>query len=97
MILDTYDYVFVWIGKDSHQSDQKEGLEVAMKYLERDPSGRQVDSTLLLQVKQGFEPTPFTCHFFGWNPDLWASIPNYADYVKLVSSGVTSGQSVSDH
>eukprot|EP00731_Ephydatia_muelleri_P020263 Em0012g1088a len=93
MIIDTYDQVFVWIGKDSNLSEQREALEVATRFIEKDPSGRKVDSTLLLQVKQGYEPSTFTTLFNGWNPDLWSSIPSYADYVKLVNSGASSGQS----
>lgn len=97
MIIDTYDQVFVWIGKDSNLSEQREALEVATRFIEKDPSGRKVDSTVLLQVKQGYEPSTFTTLFNGWNPDLWSSIPSYADYVKLVNSGASSGQSVSGH
>lgn len=97
MIVDTYDQVFVWIGKDSNLSEQTEALVAATKFIEKDPSGRKVDSTILLQVKQGHEPTTFTTLFNGWSPDLWATIPSYADYVKVVNSGASSGQSVSRH
>ena len=40
--------------------------------------------SLSLQVKQGFEPPIFTCHFLGWNPGLWAQDKSYEAYVKEV-------------
>ena len=42
------------------------------------------------QVKQGCEPPTFTCHFLGWNPDLWAQDRSYETYRKQITSGVTS-------
>ena len=43
-----------------------------------------------LQVKQGCEPPTFTCHFLGWNPNLWAQDKSYETYRKQVSEGVTA-------
>ena len=43
-----------------------------------------------VQVKQGFEPNTFRCHFLGWNPTLWAQNKSYEEYKKSVTSGVTS-------
>ena len=50
MILDTYAQVFVWIGHDANEVEKKEGLKSAKDYIESDPSGRDLDSTQLLQV-----------------------------------------------
>ena len=44
------------------------------------------------QVKQGFEPPTFSCHFLGWNPNLWAQDNSYETYLKQVTQGVTSGK-----
>ena len=44
------------------------------------------------QVKQGFEPPNFSCHFLGWNPNLWAQNKSYEAYRQQVTQGVTSGQ-----
>lgn len=90
MILDTYAQVFVWVGRDANDVEKKEGLKTAKEYIESDPSGRDLDSTQLLQVKQGFEPPIFTCHFLGWNPNLWAQDKSYEAYLKEVKQGVTS-------
>ena len=44
----------------------------------------------VLQVKQGCEPPTFTCHFLGWNPNLWAQDKSYEAYRRQVSEGVTA-------
>lgn len=44
------------------------------------------------QVKQGFEPLVFSCHFLGWNPNLWAQNESYEAYRQQVTQGVTSVQ-----
>jgi hypothetical protein len=50
MILDTYSEVFVWIGRGANEVEKKESLKIAQEYITTDPSGRDMDSTLLLQV-----------------------------------------------
>lgn len=50
MILDTYAQVFVWVGRDANEVEKREGLKSAKEYIESDPSGRDLDSTQLLQV-----------------------------------------------
>lgn len=50
MILDTYSEVFVWIGRGANEVEKKESLTIAQEYINSDPSGRDVDSTQLLQV-----------------------------------------------
>ena len=50
MILDTYAEVFVWIGLGATEEEKKESLRTAQEYIKSDPSGRDLDSTLLLQV-----------------------------------------------
>ena len=50
MILDTYSEVFVWVGRGANEEEKKESLKIAQEYIAGDPSGRDVDSTLLLQV-----------------------------------------------
>lgn len=50
MILDTYSEVIVWVGRGANDEEKKESLRIAQEYIASDPSGRDVDSTLLLQV-----------------------------------------------
>lgn len=54
MILDTYSEVYVWIGRGANDEEKKESLKIAQEYITSDPSGRDMDSTLLLQVKTMF-------------------------------------------
>lgn len=41
-------------------------------------------------MKQGCEPPTFTCHFHGWNPELWSQDKSYEEYRKQITSGITS-------
>ena len=50
MILDTYSEVYVWIGRGANEVEKKESLKAAVDYIKTDPSNRDLDSTLLLQV-----------------------------------------------
>ena len=50
MILDTFSEVFVWVGRGANEVEKKEGLKTACEYIETDPSNRDLDSTLLIQV-----------------------------------------------
>lgn len=69
----------------------------AQEYLRSDPSGRDEDNTLLIQIKQGFELPTFTSHFLGWNPGLWASNKSYEQYLEeLKSSGGGQAESVAE-
>ena len=53
MILDTFDQVFVWIGRGANEVEKKEALKTAKDYIQSDPSNRDLDSTLLIQVCRG--------------------------------------------
>lgn len=97
MILDTFDTVYVWVGRGANKKEKEEALRVATEYVRSDPSGRDEDNTLLIQIKQGFEPPTFTSHFFGWNPQLWASNKTYEQYLEeLKSSGGGQAEKVAE-
>lgn len=57
MLLDTWDQVFVWVGKDSQEDEKTEALTSAKRYIETDPANRD-RRTPITVVKQGFEPPP---------------------------------------
>ncbi|XP_065051473.1 villin-1-like isoform X2 [Rhopilema esculentum] len=84
MILDCYEQVFVWVGKDSNQKEKKEAFTFAKEYVQTDPSGRKVDETDLLVVKQGYEPAMFTGYFDFWDPSKLsgANKKNYDEMKK---------------
>ena len=67
------------------------------QYVEGDPSGRDIDSTALIQIKQGFEPVNFTCYFHAWNPNMWKQDSSYDAYLaKIKSEGQTEATSVQE-
>lgn len=41
-------------------------------YVRSDPTGRTLEDTTIIQVKQGYEPLNFTGHFHGWDRDKWS-------------------------
>ncbi|KAK3760676.1 hypothetical protein RRG08_010649 [Elysia crispata] len=79
MILDTIDEVYVWIGAGANAIERKESLQTALEYIRTDPTGRNPDNTVILQVKQGLEPPGFTGHFLGWDPERWSHGKTYED------------------
>ncbi|XP_016403170.1 adseverin-like, partial [Sinocyclocheilus rhinocerous] len=52
MLLDVWDQVFVWIGKDANEVERNESVKSANTYIETDPSGRD-KGTPVVVVKQG--------------------------------------------
>ncbi|XP_036359317.1 advillin isoform X2 [Octopus sinensis] len=77
MLLDTFKEIYVWIGKGANEEEKRESLETAMDYIKTDPTGRTVDTTLIVQVKQGSEPFKFRGCFIEWDPKRWAKAKSY--------------------
>ena len=50
MILDTYNDVFIWVGRGANEVEKKQSLTIATEYVLSDPSGRDLDSTSIMQV-----------------------------------------------
>ncbi|RDD41012.1 Advillin [Trichoplax sp. H2] len=82
MILDTYNQVFIWIGNGANRLEKRESLKTAVDYVKTDPSGRTPENTVMLQVKQGFEPPTFTGHFLAWDPNMWSGGKTYEELKK---------------
>lgn len=78
MLLDTWDQVFLWIGKGSNEKERNEAFTTAIEYLKTHPSGRDVNTTIIL-VKQGYEPPTFTGWFMAWDPMKWSSGKSYEE------------------
>ncbi|XP_054544554.1 gelsolin isoform X2 [Talpa occidentalis] len=74
MLLDTWDQVFVWVGKDSQEEEKTEALTSAKRYIETDPANRD-RRTPITVVKQGFEPPSFVGWFLGWDDSYWSVDP----------------------
>nr|XP_019946519.1 PREDICTED: adseverin [Paralichthys olivaceus] len=73
MLLDVWDQVFVWIGKDANEVERTESVKSAKQYIETDPGGRD-KLTPVVVVKQGHEPPNFTGWFLAWDPSHWDSV-----------------------
>lgn len=66
MLLDTWEQIFLWVGKDANDVEKKESLKAAKQYIETDPSGRD-KGIPIVTVKQGHEPPTFTGWFLAWD------------------------------
>uniref|UniRef100_A0A8C4P0G4 Scinderin n=1 Tax=Dicentrarchus labrax TaxID=13489 RepID=A0A8C4P0G4_DICLA len=73
MLLDVWDQVFVWIGKDANEVERTESVKSAKQYIETDPSSRDKQTPVVI-VKQGHEPPTFTGWFLAWDPSYWDSV-----------------------
>ncbi|XP_044526108.1 villin-like protein isoform X2 [Gracilinanus agilis] len=82
MLLDTWEEVFLWIGKDCSPYEKKESVTMAREYLKSHPAGRD-PATPIIVVKQGHEPFTFTGWFSAWDPYKWN---NDRSYEQLKSS-----------
>nr|XP_033801615.1 villin-1 isoform X1 [Geotrypetes seraphini]XP_033801616.1 villin-1 isoform X1 [Geotrypetes seraphini]XP_033801617.1 villin-1 isoform X1 [Geotrypetes seraphini]XP_033801619.1 villin-1 isoform X1 [Geotrypetes seraphini] len=69
-LLDTWDQLFFWIGKNANEKEKKDAAITAQEYLKSHPSGRDPDTPIIV-VKQGFEPPTFTGWFLAWDPFKW--------------------------
>ncbi|MBN3314922.1 ADSV protein, partial [Atractosteus spatula] len=74
MLLDVWDQVFIWIGKDANEVEKTESVKSAKRYIETDPSGRDGRTPVVI-VKQGHEPPNFTGWFLAWDSSKWESDP----------------------
>ncbi|XP_053228555.1 advillin [Podarcis raffonei] len=81
MMLDTWDQIFLWIGKEANETERKEAVTMAQEYLQTHPSGRETDTPILI-VKQGFEPPNFTGWFLAWDPYRWSEGKTYEQLKK---------------
>ncbi|KAM4628974.1 scinderin like a [Polymixia lowei] len=73
MILDTWDQIFIWIGKNANKVERTGSNKIAKDYVESDPSGRR--GVAFTTMKQGSEPPTFTGWFQAWDPKLWDTDP----------------------
>ncbi|NXQ07860.1 VILI protein, partial [Vidua macroura] len=69
-LLDTWDQVFLWLGKGANESEKEAAAVMAQEYLRSHPSGRDLDTPIIV-VKQGYEPPTFTGWFLAWDPLNW--------------------------
>ncbi|NWX33811.1 VILI protein, partial [Notiomystis cincta] len=75
-LLDTWDQVFLWIGKGANETEKEAAAVMAQEYLRSHPSGRDLDTPIIV-VKQGYEPPTFTGWFLAWDPLNWDDKKSY--------------------
>uniref|UniRef100_H3DLM0 Advillin n=1 Tax=Tetraodon nigroviridis TaxID=99883 RepID=H3DLM0_TETNG len=81
MLLDTWDQVFIWIGKEANEVERKESLITCQEYLRTHPGARDPDTPIVL-TKQGFEPPTFTGWFLAWDATKWSGGKSYEELKK---------------
>ncbi|KAM9304745.1 villin-1 [Gastrophryne carolinensis] len=77
-LLDAWDQVFLWIGKNANEKEKTEAALTAQEYLRSHPGGRDTNTPIVI-VKQGFEPPTFTGWFHAWDPFKWENAKSYED------------------
>ncbi|XP_070814876.1 advillin [Chaetodon trifascialis] len=93
MLLDTWDQVFLWIGKEANEVERKEAVVTSQEYLRTHPGTRDPDTPIIL-IKQGFEPPTFTGWFTAWDPSKWSGGKSYEE-LKMELGDVVSPVDVS--
>uniref|UniRef100_A0A8D0G2V4 Villin like n=1 Tax=Sphenodon punctatus TaxID=8508 RepID=A0A8D0G2V4_SPHPU len=71
MLLDTWEEIFLWVGKAANAYEKDESVSSAKEYLKTHPAGRDL-ATAIIMVKQGYEPLTFTGWFTAWDPYKWS-------------------------
>ncbi|XP_005395703.1 PREDICTED: villin-1 [Chinchilla lanigera] len=77
-LLDAWDQVFFWMGKNSNEEEKRAAATTVQEYLKMHPSGRDLDTPIIV-VKQGHEPPTFTGWFLAWDPFKWSNSKSYED------------------
>ncbi|XP_051272096.1 advillin [Dicentrarchus labrax] len=88
MLLDTWDQLFLWIGKNANEVERKEAVVTSQEYLRTHPGTRDPDTPIVM-IKQGFEPPTFTGWFTAWDPSKWSGGKSYEDLKKELGDEVS--------
>ncbi|XP_023263679.1 villin-1-like isoform X1 [Seriola lalandi dorsalis] len=91
MLLDTWEEIFLWVGKSANQHETKEAWHSAQEYLRTHPAGRDPDTPIIF-VKQGYEPPTFTGWFNAWDPHKWSGGNSYEEMKKKLSDPASLSQ-----
>ncbi|TDH65534.1 hypothetical protein CCR75_007456 [Bremia lactucae] len=70
-LLDTYTTLYVWIGSGANESERREAMTLAQKYLTLVKSDGRDAGTPIMAVHCNSEPLLFTSHFLAWNSNLF--------------------------
>jgi advillin len=67
-LLDTFTQLFVWIGSQSSQEEKDKAVQFAQRFIQEADDGRDKDIPIIA-IHAGAEPSLFSCHFMGWDPE----------------------------
>ncbi|XP_053569745.1 villin-like protein [Bombina bombina] len=81
MLLDTWEEIFLWVGKMANEFEKNEAVNSSKEYLMAHPAKRDL-ATPIITVKQGYEPPTFTGWFEAWDSHKWSSNVSYEDMKK---------------
>ncbi|KAK1151281.1 advillin-like [Acipenser oxyrinchus oxyrinchus] len=95
MLLDTWDQIFLWIGREANDVEKKEAPVTSQEYLRTHPSGRDLETPILI-LKQGFEPPTFTGWFLAWDPQKWSGGKSYEQLKDELGDAASITQLTSD-
>ncbi|XP_074029921.1 villin like protein quail isoform X3 [Leptinotarsa decemlineata] len=70
MLLDTNDSLYVWIGKLCSREEKRLSAQIAIEYLQTDPTDRDMNIAII-HIKQEKEPPTFTGFFPTWDKQFW--------------------------
>ncbi|KAM9322115.1 scinderin like b [Pholidichthys leucotaenia] len=73
MILDTWEQLFLWVGKEANEVEKKGAPKIAKDYVDSDPAGRK--GLPITTIKQGEEPPTFIGWFQAWDTHMWDTDP----------------------
>ncbi|XP_054827114.1 villin-1 isoform X1 [Eublepharis macularius] len=77
-LLDVWDQVFFWIGKEANETEKEAAAVTVQEYLRSHPSSRDLDTPIVV-VKQGCEPPTFTGWFLAWDTLKWTDKKSYEE------------------
>lgn len=59
----------MWIGTQSSQEEKEKAVQFAQRFIQEADDGRDKDIPIIA-IRAGAEPSLFSCHFMGWDPEL---------------------------
>ncbi|XP_041098917.1 villin-1-like isoform X2 [Polyodon spathula] len=96
MLLDTWEEIFLWIGKAANDVEKKESLTSATEYLRTHPAQRD-PGTPITTVTQSHEPLTFTGWFSAWDPHKWSDSRSYEDIKNSLGDASAISQITVDY
>lgn len=81
MLLDTWNQLFIWIGKRARKEEKEQATVAAFEYLQSHPAGRDPETNVVM-IKQGHEPPTFTGWFLAWDSHMWSNGKSYDEIKK---------------